>query len=492
MAGLKGNVAWWAAAKQSAKGSAAAYAPFKAPFTGGGIQVTRETANLSETDSSRDQGVSYVVRSGVEGGTESYVRDSYIHNLLEGTLGKRTVAASGTQFTVSSATAAAPTSATVNAVSNVLNVYTYTTAAAHGFVAGDVVTIAGSSVAGWNGTFTVASAPTTTTFTVNGPSSAGYGTTTWSSGTATSTKSIYTYTTSAAHGYLAGDSVGVANAANAAYNGLFLVLSAPTTTTFTVAGQANPGTTTFSGGTVSKSGTHTITPSDSLGLPYFTFWRNQSDTLWESFTDCQFGELTLKGEAGAPLSVTTAIMGLTPTRSDTEFAATSWNTKTTTDTVYNYNNATIALGGTAGSTGLVTGATATGLVRSVEIQITNSLNVQQTDDVTPYDMVPGQRQVNISFDLILDSLAEYNKFFYGSSTGTAISSSIYTTPMQLTFANGSNSIKFDIPSVAYEAFPVQPNPNGDPIVVSVRAQAPRTGDPAKPIITATVVNSNLL
>lgn len=490
MAGLKGNVAWWAAAKQSAKGSAAAYAPFKAPFTGGGIQVTRETANLSETDSSRDQGISYVVRSGVEGGTESYVRDSYIHNLLEGTLGKRTVAASGTQFTVSTATAAAPVSNAVTAVTNTLNQYTYT-ATGHTFVAGDVVTITGATPAAYNGTYTIASVATNN-FTVVGASSAGYGTATWSSGLATSTKSIYTYTTSAAHGYVAGNSVGVAGAANAAYNGLFLVLTAPTTTTFTVAGQASPGTTTFSSGTVSQSGTHTITPTDSANLPYFTFWRNQSDTLWESFTDCQFGELTIKGEAGAPLSVTTAIMGLTPTRSATEFAATSWNTKTTTEACYSYNNATIALGGTVGATGIVSGATATGLVRSVEIQVSNNLNVQQTDDVTPFDMVPGQRQVNISFDLILDSLDEYNKFFYGGSSGTSVSSSIYTTPMVVTFANGSNSIKFDIPSVAYEAFPVQPNPNGDPIVVSVRAQAQRTGDPAKPIITATVVNSNLL
>jgi len=490
MAGLKGNVAWWAIAKQSAKGSIAAYAPSKIPFTGGGLAVTRETANLSETDSSRDQGVSYVSRSGVEGSVEAYVRDSYAHNLLEAVLGNRVVAASGTSFTVSSATAAAPVSATVTAVSNALSVYTYTTSAAHGFAVGDSVTIAGSSVAGWNGTYTITSVPTTTTFNVNGATTAGYGTTTWTTGTATSTKSIYTYTTSAAHGYVISDSVGVSGAANAAYNGLFLILSVPTTTTFTVAGQASPGTTTFTSGSVSKSGTHTITPAP--GLPYYTFWRNQSDVLYESFQDCMVSELTIKGEAGAPLSATASVMGLVPTRSATETAATSWNTKVANDVCYNYNDAQVAIGGTVGTTGLVTAPTLTSLVRSVEVQISNNLAVQQTDDVTPFDVIPGQREINISFDLILDTLDEYNKFFYGGASGTSVSSSIYTTSMQIKFTHGSTSLTFDFPSVAYEAFPVQPNPNGDPIVVSVRAQAQRTGDVLKPTMTATVVNANLL
>lgn len=491
MAGLRGNVAWWAMAKQSAKGATAAYAPSKIPFVGGGISVTRETANLAETDSSRDQGVSYVTRSGVEGGPETYVRNSSIHNLLESALGNRVVAPSGTSFTVSSATAAAAAAATVNAVSNALSVYTYTTSAAHGFAIGDTVVIAGSSVAGWNGTFSITSVPTTTTFTVNGATTAGYGATTWSSGTATATKSIYTYTTSAAHGYAVGASVGVSGAANAAYNGLFLILTVPTATTFTVAGAPSPGTTTFTSGTVSAAGTHTITPSNSL--PYYTFWRNQSDVLYESFTDCMTSELTIKGEAGSPITATTAIMGRTPVRSEAETTATSWSSAITNDVVYSYNDAQIGIGGTVGSTGLIASPTLTSAVRSVEVQISNNISVQQTDDVVPYDLAVAQRTVNISFDLILENLTEYNKFFYGASDGTTASSSIYATSMQIKlYKNATSSITFDIPSVAYEAFPVQPNPNGDPIVVSVRAQAQRTGDVNKPIITATVVNTNLL
>jgi hypothetical protein len=311
----------------------------KVPFTGGGLQVTRETGNLQETDSSRDQGLTYLVRSGVEGGVEAYVRGSYIHQLLATALGTDTVSGSGGNFT------------------------------------------------------------------------------------------------------------------------------------------------------------HTITPAS--GLPYYTFWRAQGDVLFESFTDCMVSDLTIKGDAGAPLTAAATIMGITPTRSVSETSATS-GIYPTTDAVYNFNDlsgtgANISLGGTAStSTGQVTGGTSTHLVRSFEVQISNSLAMQQTDSTVPYDLVAAQRTVNLSFDIVLEDLTQYNNFFYGSAAGTSVGTSIFTTPMVITLAKDTNnSIAMHFPSVAYEAFPVQPNPNGDPIVVSVRAQAQRfySSTGAALVMTAVVKNS---
>jgi len=321
MAGLKGNVAWWALAKQSSgKGTAATSANELIPFSGGNIQVTRETGNLSETDSSRDQGVSYIVRSGVEGGPEAYVRDAYASTLLEAALGTDNKTGTSPNFT------------------------------------------------------------------------------------------------------------------------------------------------------------HTITPANDLS--YYTIWRNQSNTLWEKFTDCMVSELSVKSEAGAPLTFSTSIMGRTPTRLTTDPTAVAQDLASKTvanGAVYNYNDATVTLGGSA-----------TALIRSFELSINNNVSMQQTDEVVPYDLVPGQREVTLSFDLIMENLLEYNKFFYGSDSGVAASSSIYTTSASFEFIKGTNnSIKFDIPSLAYEAFPVEPNPNGDPIIVSVRAQAQRG---SSPVLTATVKN----
>src|SRR5689334_13745211 len=90
MAGLRGNQAWLMAAKQSAKGTAATPATattYKNPFSGGNIGPVRETDNLAETDSNRDQGTSYVTTSGVEGTPEIYVRDASIGFWLFAALG---------------------------------------------------------------------------------------------------------------------------------------------------------------------------------------------------------------------------------------------------------------------------------------------------------------------------------------------------------------------------------------------------------------------
>jgi uncharacterized repeat protein (TIGR01451 family) len=55
--------------------------------------------------------------------------------------------------------------ATPNGATEVGNTVTITTAAAHGYAVGQQVTISGVGVAGYNGTFTITSIPTTTTFT---------------------------------------------------------------------------------------------------------------------------------------------------------------------------------------------------------------------------------------------------------------------------------------------------------------------------------------
>jgi hypothetical protein len=218
--------------------------------------------------------------------------------------------------------------------------------------------------------------------------------------------------------------------------------------------------------------THVITPNNSL--PYITVWRNIADTLYEQYRDCKVSTLTISAEAGAPLTCSAGIQGLQATRLTTDPSA-SPAIAIQSGAVYNYNNATVTLAG---------GATA--LVRSFELTIENNVSRQQTDDVVPYDVVEGVREVSLGFDLIFEDLTEYNKFHYGGAAGTTISSSIYTTTALFSFDLGANnSIAFNLPSIAYEEFPVDPSPGGDPIVASVRAVAQRG---ASPVLTATVKN----
>lgn len=218
--------------------------------------------------------------------------------------------------------------------------------------------------------------------------------------------------------------------------------------------------------------THALTPANAL--PYITVWRNISDTLFEQFADCKVGSLAISAEAGAPLTATAGIQGIKATRL-TAAPDDAAPVAIENSTVFNFNNATVTLGGTV-----------TALVRSIDLTIENNISRQQTDDVTPLDVWEGQRQVSLGFDLMFENLDEYNKFHYGSAAGTDQSDEVYTTSAKFEFTLGDGtSVAFDLPRIAYEEFPVDPNPGGDPIVASVRAVGQRGGTP---IITATVIN----
>jgi hypothetical protein len=220
--------------------------------------------------------------------------------------------------------------------------------------------------------------------------------------------------------------------------------------------------------------THVATPAN--GLPYVTFWRNVGDTLYEEYRDCKVGSLSISAEAGGPLTCTAGVQGLQTTRL-TAAPDTATPVAVENGPVYNFNDAAVTLGG---------GATA--LVRSFELGIENNITRQQTDDVVPYDIVEGTREVSLGFDLLFESLAEYNKFHYGGAAGTAISPNIFTTSAAFTFSKGANNeVSFNLPSIAYEEFPVEADPGGDPVTVSVRAVAQRSGSP---VVTATVKNQN--
>lgn len=316
MGGLRGNQATFALAKQTAKGTPNTTYTDRAFFTGGSIAPTRSVDNLAETDSNRDQGISFVQNYGVEGTPEAYLRDSFAHHLIGAAFGA----------------------------------------------------------------------------------------------------------------------------------------------------QADTGTT--------PNYTHTITPANALS--YYTLYREIGGTLFEQFDDCMANELTISGEAGGPLSIGVSWVGLKATRLAAQPGALL---ATATDQVYNFGatTPTIQVGGGT-----------THLVSSFDLTLTNNTSQQQTDTLAFYDNVPGQRELTLGFTLVFETLAEYNRFHYGGTGGTAQSGTLATTAADFLFTVGANnSIQFTLPSIAYEEFPVDPDPSGAPITVDVRARAQRG---ASPICTAVVKN----
>jgi hypothetical protein len=218
--------------------------------------------------------------------------------------------------------------------------------------------------------------------------------------------------------------------------------------------------------------THTITPSNTL--PYISAWRDVSDTLWEAYQDCKVSSLAITASAGQPLAATATLAGVASTRLTVD-PSTAGPIILSNGYAYNYNDCVVTLSG---------GVTA--LVSSFTMTISNNVTSQQTDSVSIYDVIEGQRTIELDFDLIFETLNEYNAFHYGSTSGTTVSPTIYTTSADFKFSHGANnSIEFNMPSIAYTEFPVDVNPNGDPITASIKAIGQRN---ASPIVTATVKN----
>jgi hypothetical protein len=105
----------------------------------------------------------------------------------------------------------------------------YTTTTGHGFRSGQYVTISGSTVAGYNGTFLITSTPSTTTFAVVNSTT---GTEGWVSGSASAGVAPPT-----------GTAINVQDTFLAAANGNFIIESGGGTSSFTYLGRAQNRTT---------------------------------------------------------------------------------------------------------------------------------------------------------------------------------------------------------------------------------------------------------
>ena len=153
------------------------------------------------------------------------------------------------------------------------NVATITTFAAHGFLAGDSVTV-GSVDATFNGTYTIVDVPTTTTFTyaktAANVTSTAIGDVTYSINNKVLTSNVATLTTSATHNFVLGETVTVTGV-DSTFNGTYTIVSPVTGTTFSYTKVASNVASTA----VSPVGTATVNRSTStaqVASPVRTRW----------------------------------------------------------------------------------------------------------------------------------------------------------------------------------------------------------------------------
>lgn len=212
----------------------------------------------------------------------------------------------------------------------------------------------------------------------------------------------------------------------------------------------------------------TYTPANAL--PYMTVHKMLGNIVYERFEDVMINELSVRSEAGSPLTVEAGLIGRTSTFLTADPAPA---VAVAASAVYNYNEVAVTFAGGA-----------TSLISSLDLTYSNGVDYQQTDDFVPYDLAPGTREVTVGFDMIFETADHYRAFAYGSTVGTTQSATLYTTDLSFTFTKGTNNeIKFTLPSITVEELPPEPDPGGGPITVAVRAAANRS---SSPVLTAVV------
>lgn len=227
--------------------------------------------------------------------------------------------------------------------------------------------------------------------------------------------------------------------------------------------------------------THVVTPATSL--PWWTFWRQQGNLIWERFPDCKITKLVIHGEAFKPLTATATIMGL---------KAQGQNAEETTVNVelgneFMHSNATGAL--------LLEGA-AVASIDQFDLTIDRGGANQGGDSLFPIDISEGNFAVTLAIRRLLLTASLKNRLGYGTATPNntdvvnavlALAGSPAGAQFTFTRVAVNRILTLALPNVVVQPYDVDPATSSDPLRESVTLQALDDGSTVP--ITATIKNA---
>lgn len=202
--------------------------------------------------------------------------------------------------------------------------------------------------------------------------------------------------------------------------------------------------------------THTATAASSG--PYATMYKAyNSTTLVDQYSDLRIGSLTVRGGAGQALTYSAAWTGLVALLGQTDPVLAA-----TTETPLVYPQVTVTKGGAT-----------PGTVDSFELTIAqNSSYIQGDSGLAAVDTVWGQFAVTGSLSLLFTSDADYRAFHTGTTSGTALSTTVFSEALSIAAVINANlSVTFTMTAVEYTAYPVPINVDGSPIRVAATFRA---------------------
>lgn len=207
--------------------------------------------------------------------------------------------------------------------------------------------------------------------------------------------------------------------------------------------------------------THTATPADDM--LWLTIWREVGGVIFERYTDCKIGSLSLEGSAGSPLTATLGVVGVSSTFLDAGAEKTALLALASLSSKgYIYPEAQ----------GRIKVDTVAQRIHRISLGIERNASGYQADGYGYDDVDPGGREVTLSYATRFVSgaigIADYRTFYYGSAGGTTLSGVVTPKAFEVEFfRDADTAVKIALPQVVYAAVPVNPDPSGDPIEVEV-------------------------
>jgi hypothetical protein len=298
------------------------------------------------------------------------------------------------------------------------------------------------------------------------------GTTVAITGVTTANPSVVT---AAAHGLVTGQWVTIASVGGATQaNGLWQV-TVLSSSTFSIA--VNVTGTYTTGGTVTPSYTHTLTPA--AVLPYLTAWGFFGTADWAQLVDSKISSLELSWTAAGKVAVKAEISSITPAMLGTAYTETYLETLTAVGYF-------TAGGGTFNVEG-VGAAIASGSIK-FDTHIVQPI-VAAT--VLPADVVEGKLEVTWSLKILPTDTHLFRGVYFGAETLGALSG-IANTPRIGAVAcefMGPNveTLTISSPSVRFMVEFPESSPDGGPAELTLAGTStlPNTGSS----VTATLVNA---
>lgn len=205
-------------------------------------------------------------------------------------------------------------------------------------------------------------------------------------------------------------------------------------------------------GVTSGSGTFSLTPA--VATKYLTIWDVIPGLSTTKYVDCRITDVLITGSAGAGISAQWTLRALTALTNQTEPTLPA---AFSTDNILTYPEVTVTRGGVHA-----------GDVDAFTIGIHRGGQYFHGDNgLTAADYVNGLYAVDGSATIAFQNAQEYAAFNTGSTSGTALSTTLYGQSFVIAIAHDStHSVTFTSSNVIYTAFPIGMDTGGAPTTVA--------------------------